>query len=138
MTALVEISNLRKTYGHTVAVDDVSFQVEEGEIFGVLGPNGAGKTTTVECVGGLRRADAGSIRVLGLDPAERRGPDAAGRRQEMSPGMRTVSDYSPLGAAVQAFQDAINGAFPPIRFLAVLAGYAAVFGYAAVRQFAWE
>jgi ABC-2 type transport system ATP-binding protein len=64
----VEIAHLRKTYGPLVAVDDVSFSVAEGEIFGVLGPNGAGKTTTVECAIGLRQADAGSIRLLGLDP----------------------------------------------------------------------
>ncbi|WP_369405568.1 ABC transporter ATP-binding protein [Streptacidiphilus neutrinimicus] len=51
-----------------MAVDDVSFDVEPGEIFGILGPNGAGKTTTVECVQGLRRPDGGTIRVLGLDP----------------------------------------------------------------------
>ncbi len=66
--AILEITNLRKTYGSTVAVDDVSFSVEEGEIFGILGPNGAGKTTTVECVEGLRRRDGGEIRVLGHDP----------------------------------------------------------------------
>ena len=66
--AILEVTNLRKTYGSTVAVDDVSFSVEEGEIFGVLGPNGAGKTTTVECVEGLRRRDGGEIRILGHDP----------------------------------------------------------------------
>jgi ABC-2 type transport system ATP-binding protein len=60
--------DLRKTYRATVAVDDVSFPVREGEIFGILGPNGAGKTTTVECVVGLRTPDAGAIRVMGLDP----------------------------------------------------------------------
>jgi ABC-2 type transport system ATP-binding protein len=64
----VEIAHLRKTYGPVVAVDDVSFSVAQGEIFGVLGPNGAGKTTTVECAIGLRRADSGTIRLLGLDP----------------------------------------------------------------------
>jgi ABC-2 type transport system ATP-binding protein len=64
----VEIAHLRKTYGTLVAVDDVSFSVAEGEIFGILGPNGAGKTTTVECAVGLRSADAGTIRLLGLDP----------------------------------------------------------------------
>ena len=68
----VEIAHLRKAYGDVVAVDDVSFSVAEGEIFGVLGPNGAGKTTTVECVLGLRSPDAGSIRVLGLDPGQDR------------------------------------------------------------------
>jgi len=64
----IEVAHLRKTYGTTVAVDDMSFSVREGEIFGILGPNGAGKTTTVECVAGLRSPDAGTIRVLGLDP----------------------------------------------------------------------
>lgn len=68
MDAAIEVSHLRKTYGATVAVDDVSFSVREGEIFGVLGPNGAGKTTTVECVIGLRTPDAGVMRVMGLDP----------------------------------------------------------------------
>ncbi|MEV0396801.1 ABC transporter ATP-binding protein [Polymorphospora rubra] len=65
---VIEVEHLHKRYGEKVAVADVSFTVEQGEIFGVLGPNGAGKTTTVECVQGLRRADGGSIRVLGLDP----------------------------------------------------------------------
>jgi len=64
----VEVAHLRKAYGSLVAVDDVSFTVTEGEIFGILGPNGAGKTTAVECAIGLRRPDAGTIRLLGLDP----------------------------------------------------------------------
>ncbi len=64
----VQITHLRKTYGTLVAVDDVSLSVAEGEIFGILGPNGAGKTTTVECAIGLRNADSGTIRLLGLDP----------------------------------------------------------------------
>jgi ABC-2 type transport system ATP-binding protein len=65
---VIEVSNLRKAYRGKVAVQDVSFSVAEGEIFGILGPNGAGKTTTVECVAGLRVPDSGTIRVLGLDP----------------------------------------------------------------------
>jgi ABC-2 type transport system ATP-binding protein len=64
----VEITHLRKTYGALVAVDDVSLSVAEGEIFGILGPNGAGKTTAVECAIGLRNADSGTVRLLGLDP----------------------------------------------------------------------
>jgi ABC-2 type transport system ATP-binding protein len=68
MTSIIEVRNLRKTYGKTVAVDDISFEVAGGEIFGLLGPNGAGKTTAVECLQGLRNPDAGDIRVLGLDP----------------------------------------------------------------------
>ncbi|MYZ36811.1 MULTISPECIES: ABC transporter ATP-binding protein [unclassified Streptomyces] len=66
--AIVEVSGLRKAYGGRAVVDGVSFAVDEGEIFGILGPNGAGKTTTVECVEGLRTADAGTVRVAGLDP----------------------------------------------------------------------
>jgi ABC-2 type transport system ATP-binding protein len=66
----IEVLQLRKRYGDTVAVDDVSFSVAEGEIFGLLGPNGAGKTTTIECALGLRSPDSGSVRVMGLDPAE--------------------------------------------------------------------
>jgi ABC-2 type transport system ATP-binding protein len=64
----VEVERLRKTYGDKVAVEDVSFRVEPGEVFGILGPNGAGKTTTVESVCGLRVGDAGRVRVHGVDP----------------------------------------------------------------------
>lgn len=71
MTAL-EVRNLHKRYGRHIAVDDVSFTVEEGEVFGIIGPNGAGKTTTVESVAGLRTPDSGSISVLGLDPIKDR------------------------------------------------------------------
>jgi ABC-2 type transport system ATP-binding protein len=68
MEPVIECQHLRKRYRGTVAVDDVSFSVARGEIFGILGPNGAGKTTTVECLSGLRRPDSGEVRVLGLDP----------------------------------------------------------------------
>jgi ABC-2 type transport system ATP-binding protein len=64
----IHITGLRKTYGRQVAVDDVSLEVEPGEIFGLVGPNGAGKTTTMECVEGIRTPDRGTITVLGLDP----------------------------------------------------------------------
>jgi len=65
---VVQVSGIRKTYGATVAVDDVSFEVRQGEIFGLIGPNGAGKTTTMESVEGLRAPDRGTISVLSLDP----------------------------------------------------------------------
>jgi ABC-2 type transport system ATP-binding protein len=65
---VIQVSGIRKTYGQTVAVDEVSFEVNDGEIFGLIGPNGAGKTTTMECIEGLRKPDRGSISVLGLDP----------------------------------------------------------------------
>ena len=65
---VIEVDRLHKEYRGVIAVDEVSFAVEQGEIFGILGPNGAGKTTTVECISGLRAPDGGSVRVLGLDP----------------------------------------------------------------------
>jgi len=67
-TAVVQVASLRKRYGSKLAVDDVSFEVFDGEIFGLIGPNGAGKTTTMECVEGVRTPDGGRITVLGLDP----------------------------------------------------------------------
>jgi ABC-2 type transport system ATP-binding protein len=68
MRPVIQVSGVRKSYGATVAVHEVSFEVNEGEIFGLIGPNGAGKTTTMECIEGLRTPDRGSIAVLGLDP----------------------------------------------------------------------
>ena len=68
--SIIDVRGLRKVYGSRTVVDGVTFAVEEGEIFGILGPNGAGKTTTVECIGGLRVADGGSISVAGMDPAK--------------------------------------------------------------------
>jgi ABC-2 type transport system ATP-binding protein len=68
MKSIIQVDKLRKNYGATIAVDDISFEVKEGEIFGMVRPNGAGKTTTIECLEGLRRPDGGSLRVLGVDP----------------------------------------------------------------------
>lgn len=65
---IIKVEHLRKTYGEVVAVDDISFEVYDGEIFGMVGPNGAGKTTTIECIEGLKVADNGTIRVWDLDP----------------------------------------------------------------------
>jgi ABC-2 type transport system ATP-binding protein len=66
--SVIQVSGVRKSYGRTVALAEASFEVNEGEIFGLIGPNGAGKTTTMECIEGLRKPDRGSIAVLGLDP----------------------------------------------------------------------
>jgi ABC-2 type transport system ATP-binding protein len=65
---VIQVSRIRKSYGATVAVSEVSFDVRQGEVFGLIGPNGAGKTTTMECVEGVRRPDAGQISIMGLDP----------------------------------------------------------------------
>src|SRR5262245_39187892 len=64
----IEVADLHKRYGDLVAVAGLSFTVGAGEVFGLLGPNGAGKTTTVEILEGYRVPDAGTARVLGLDP----------------------------------------------------------------------
>jgi ABC-2 type transport system ATP-binding protein len=67
--AVITVEDLRKTYGTFTAVEGISFEVNEGEIFGLLGPNGAGKTSTLECLEGLRTPTSGQLRVAGLDPA---------------------------------------------------------------------
>jgi ABC-2 type transport system ATP-binding protein len=67
--SVIQVSGISKRYGRTIAIDDVSFEVEQGEIFGLIGPNGAGKTTAMECLEGIRRPDRGAISVLGVDPA---------------------------------------------------------------------
>ncbi len=74
---MLQVDNLRKTFGGTVAVDGITFQAEAGEIFGLLGPNGAGKTTTLNCICGLLVPDSGQIHVLGHDIVQR---GAAARR----------------------------------------------------------
>lgn len=114
MTAVVEVEGLRKTYGRTVAVDDVSLQVAQGEIFGLLGANGSGKTTTVECLQGLRRADAGRIRVFDLDPAT----DAMRLRRLVGSQLQdsALPDRLRVGEALRLFA-AISPGGPPWRQL---------------------
>lgn len=68
MNVSIRVADVRKSYGDVVAVDGVSFEVNQGEFFGILGPNGAGKTTTLEIVEGLREADGGSVELLGMSP----------------------------------------------------------------------
>ncbi len=69
---VIKVKHLRKLYGTTIAAEDVSFEVGEGEIFGIIGPNGAGKTTTVECISGLRIPDSGSVTVYDFSPQKDR------------------------------------------------------------------
>jgi ABC-2 type transport system ATP-binding protein len=68
MTTVIEVTGLTKRYAGHTAVKGIDLQVRQGEIFGILGPNGAGKTTAIECVTGLRKPDAGTIKILGKDP----------------------------------------------------------------------
>jgi ABC-2 type transport system ATP-binding protein len=99
--SVIEVERLHKVYGNRVAVEDVSFSVAEGEIFGILGQNGAGKTTTVECISGLRRPDSGVVRVFGLDPVRDRARVVADlgvqlQHSELQPNLR-------VGEALELF-----------------------------------
>jgi ABC-2 type transport system ATP-binding protein len=98
---IVEVNNLRKTYGDKVAVDDVSFTVQPGEIFGILGPNGAGKTTTVETLAGLRNADGGTVRVLGIDP--QRHPERVREHLGVQLQEAALHDKITVGEALRLF-----------------------------------
>ena len=71
MTLALRVDNLSKAYGNLKAIDDISFDVERGEIFALLGPNGAGKTTCIEVLEGFLQRDGGAVEVLGVDPGER-------------------------------------------------------------------
>jgi ABC-2 type transport system ATP-binding protein len=101
---VIEVSHLHKEYGTTVAVGDVSFTVNAGEIFGILGRNGAGKTTTVECISGLRTADRGEISVLGLDPRrDRRDRRELHERVGVQLQDSAVPDLMRVGEAVELY-----------------------------------
>ncbi len=104
--AIIEVADLGKRYGPKVAVDEVSFTVEEGEIFGILGPNGAGKTTTVECVEGMRIPDRGTVRVDGLDPRR----DRAELRQLM--GVQLQESQLPERIKVREALDLYSSFYP--------------------------
>jgi ABC-2 type transport system ATP-binding protein len=97
MDAAIEVQGLRKVYGDTPAVDGVSFHVSRGEVFGLLGPNGAGKTTTVECLLGLRRADAGTVRLLG----DARGGEAPAIRARLGIQLQTTGLLGQLSVREQ-------------------------------------
>lgn len=99
--AVIEVESISKSYARRPVVDDVSFSVTDGEIFGLLGANGAGKTTTVECLQGLRRPDTGRVRVLGLDPID----DRARLRRSIGSQLQESSlpDRLRVGEAVALF-----------------------------------
>jgi ABC-2 type transport system ATP-binding protein len=98
---VVEVRNLTKRYGDLVAVNDVSFNIEKGEIFGLLGPNGAGKTTTVEMIEGLRKPDGGAIRVCGFDVSKRL--DKVKETIGVQLQSTTIYDKIRVGEAIELF-----------------------------------
>jgi ABC-2 type transport system ATP-binding protein len=112
---IVEVKNLRKTYGDNKAVDGISFYVEKGEIFGILGPNGAGKTTTLEMIEALRPIDGGTASINGVDvashPYEIRGVIGV---QPQAPGFQ---DKTKLSELIQLFAAAYGERVNPRKFL---------------------
>ncbi|MFD6137038.1 ABC transporter ATP-binding protein [Isoptericola sp. NPDC056618] len=115
---IVEVRNLRKTYGPKVAVDDVSFAVQPGEIFGILGPNGAGKTTTVETLAGLRQADGGTVRVRGIDT--QRDPAAVKDILGVQLQEATLHDKITVGEALRLFAGFYSDPADPAELLDLL------------------
>jgi len=95
MSLAVAVHELSKSYGELQALQDVSFAIETGEIFGVLGPNGAGKTTTVEILEGYRPRDTGSVEVLGVDPSR----GGADWRQRIGVVLQSSAMYQTLTVA---------------------------------------
>jgi ABC-2 type transport system ATP-binding protein len=116
--SVIRVEGLRKTYGQTRAVDGVGFDVRAGEVFGLLGPNGAGKTTTVEILEGLRKPDAGTVRVLGIDVA--RDPDALKERIGVS--LQTAALYPKLTVAelLDLFRSFYRRGRPPAELIDLL------------------
>lgn len=116
--AVVTIQHLVKRYGNFSAVDDVSFSIKEGEVFGIIGPNGAGKTTTVECISGLRTPDSGSISIYGLSPQADRN-----RIREFL-GVQLQESLMPprlkVGEAVNLFASFYPNPIDPERLLEIL------------------
>lgn len=115
MAALVEVEGLVKRYGDLKAVDGLSFQVKRQQIFALVGPNGAGKTTSVECVEGLRRPDAGELKVLGLDPA--RDHDELYRRLGVQLQENSMYSRIRVGEALRLFASFYDQPIAPRRLL---------------------
>ena len=107
MTTLIEAEALRKTFGHIVAVDDISLTVEKGEVLGFLGPNGAGKSTTMKMITGFLEPDSGTSRIAGIDI----GADPIGAKRQIG--------YLPEGAP--AYADMTPRSF--LGFIAEIRGY---------------
>lgn len=119
LTAAIQVEHLVKRYADLTAVDDISFSVAAGEVFGLLGPNGAGKTTTTEIIEGLRRPDSGTVRILGLD-LPRHG-DAI--KQRIGVQLQTTALYQKLTVReiVALFASFFTHALPPDEVIALVA-----------------
>ena len=115
MNAIVEVRALTKKYGDLIAVNEVSFEIEEGEIFGLLGPNGAGKTTTVELIEGLRKPDSGFIKVCGIDVSD--GTDKVKQLIGVQLQTTTLYDKIRIGEAIDLFGGYYQKSLPTAQIL---------------------
>jgi len=115
MNTAVEVKDLTKRYGSLLAVNKVSFAIEEGEIFGLLGPNGAGKTTTLEMIEGLRKSDGGSIQVCGIDVIKR----ASDIKEIIGVQLQSTSIYDKIkvGEAIDLFGGYYQKSLPTVEVL---------------------
>ncbi|MBD2843662.1 ABC transporter ATP-binding protein [Paenibacillus sp. IB182496] len=115
MKSMIELRDIRKRYGATVAVDGVSLEVQKGEIFGIVGPNGAGKTTLIEILEGLRQADSGTAHLLGLDIAKQ----AAAIKQRIGVAFQATSvpPKARVGELVELFASFYSTKTDPERAL---------------------
>jgi ABC-2 type transport system ATP-binding protein len=112
---ILKVKKLKKAYGDTVAVDGISFEVKEGEIFGILGPNGAGKTTTLEMIETMREIDSGSATIAGTDVAE--DPDTIKRMIGVQPQSPAFQDKTKLTEIIELFAAAYGEKVDAKKFL---------------------
>lgn len=115
MSAIVQVTNLKKSYGDFVAVKGISFEVKKGEIFGILGPNGAGKTTTLEMIETVRPIDSGSIVVDGINVAKQ--PSRVKQIIGVQPQSPSFQDKQKLREIIELFAAAYGIRVDPLKFL---------------------
>jgi ABC-2 type transport system ATP-binding protein len=115
MNAVLEVRGLTKKYGDIIAVNEVSFEIEEGEIFGLLGPNGAGKTTSVELIEGLRKPDSGFVRVCGINASQ--GTDKVKEIIGVQLQITTLYDKIRIGEVIDLFGGYYQKSLPTAQVL---------------------
>ena len=115
---VISVESLNKRFGDLVAVDDISFSVRRGEVFGILGPNGAGKTTTLECIEGLQEPSSGRISVLGIEIA--RDPNTVKERIGVQLQASAYFDYLTLTEILELFGRFYSRRVPPAELLSTV------------------
>ncbi len=115
---VISVESLNKRFGDLVAVDDISFTVRRGEVFGILGPNGAGKTTTLECIEGLQEPSSGRISVLGTEIA--RDPNTVKERIGVQLQASAYFDYLTLTEILELFGRFYSRRVPPAELLSTV------------------